>query len=89
MQKTTYCHYTIIKREPQNQYFDYFIDDLEKRYNLRVLLVNEYEEAPEILAELNQKIRNRRVFISGAFGSYEADIEQYSHDLAKSLAFSL
>lgn len=29
------------------------------------------------------------MFISGAFGSYEADIEQYSHDLAKSLAFSL
>ena len=87
--ESTNCHYTIIKREPKNQYFDYFIDDLEKRYNLRVLLVNEYEEVPEILAELNQKIRNRRVFISGAFGSYEADIEQYSHDLAKSLAFSL
>jgi len=87
--ESTNYHYTIIKREPKNQYFDYFIDDLEKRYNLRVLLVNEYEEVPEILAELNQKIRNRRVFISGAFGSYEADIEQYSHDLAKSLAFSL
>ena len=87
--ESTNCHYTIIKREPKNQYFDYFIDDLEKRYNLRVLLVNEYEEVPEILAELNQKIRNRRVFISGAFGSYEADIEQYSHDLAKSLTFSL
>ena len=83
------CHYTIIKRDSRNQYFDYFIDDLEKRYNLRVLLVDEYEEVPKILAELNQKIKNRRVFISGAFRSYEADIEQYSHDLAKSLSFSL
>lgn len=87
--ESTNCHYTIIKREPKNQYFDYFIDDLEKRYNLRVLLVDEYKEVPQILAELNQKIRNRRVFISGAFRSYEADIERYSHDLAKSLAFSL
>lgn len=83
------CHYTIIKREPDNQYFDYFIDDLEKRYNLRVLLVNEYKEVPIILAQLNQKIRNKRVFISGSFSSYESDIEQYSHDLSKELAFSL
>lgn len=87
--EATNCHYTIIKREPKNQYFNYFIDDLEKRYNLKVLLVNEYEEIPEILAELNQKIRNQRVFISGSFGSYETNIEQYSHALAKSLAFSL
>lgn len=87
--ESTNCHYTIIKRELKNQYFDYFIDDLEKRYNLRVLLVDEYEEIPEILSELNQKIRNRRVFISGAFRSYEADIEQYSHELAKTLTFSL
>ena len=87
--ESTNCHYTIIKRELKNQYFDYFIDDLEKRYNLRVLLVDEYEEIPEILAELNQKIRNRRVFISGAFRSYEADIEQYAHELAKTLTFSL
>ena len=87
--ESTNCHYTIIKREPQNQYFDYFIDDLEKRYNLRVLLVNKYEEVPKILAELNQKIRNRRVFISGAFSSYDSNIEQYSHDLSKALAFSL
>ena len=87
--ESTNCHYTIIKREPKNQYFDYFIDDLEKRYNLRVLLVNQYEEVPVILAELNQKIRNRRVFISGAFGSYETDIEQYSHALSKSLSFQL
>ena len=87
--ESTNCHYTIIKREPQNQYFDYFIDDLEKRYNLRVLLVNKYEEVPKILAELNQRIRNRRVFISGAFSSYDSNIEQYSHDLSKALAFSL
>lgn len=87
--ESTNCHYTIIKREPQNQYFDYFIDDLEKRYNLRILLVDRYEEVPLILAELNRKIRNQRVFISGAFGSYEADIEQYSHNLSRELAFSL
>ena len=61
--ESTNCHYTIIKREPKNQYFDYFIDDLEKRYNLRVLLVNEYKEVPEILAELNQKIQNIKYII--------------------------
>ena len=87
--ESTNCHYTIMKREPKNQYFDYFIEDLEKRYNLRVLLVDKYEEIPPILAALNQKIRNRRVFISGAFGSYDSEIEQYSHNLSRELAFSL
>lgn len=86
---TTTVHYTIMKNERKNQYFKYFVKDIEQRYRIRVLLVDEYSDIPKILSELNEKIRNRRVFISGAFNSFEAKIEEYSHRLSRYLASSL
>jgi hypothetical protein len=82
-------HYTILKKEKDNPYFEYFVEDLEKRYHIRALIVDEYHEIPLIIKELNEKIRNKRVFISGAFSSYSYDIEEYSHNLSKSLSASL
>lgn len=82
-------HYAIIRNDPSDPYFSYFIDDLEKRYHIRVLLVNEYEEIPKILAELNGRIRNKRIFISGSFSSFDAAIEEFSYALSKSLASAL
>lgn len=79
-------HYTIMKNDPKNPYFKHFVDDLEQRYHIRVLLVDEYNDIPSILCELNEKIRNKRIFISGAFSSFETDIEEYSHSLSKTLS---
>jgi len=79
-------HYTIMKNKINEPYFKHFVDDLEQRYHIRVLLVNEYTEIPYILSELNMKIRSKRVFISGAFSSFEKTIEEYSHNLSKSLS---
>lgn len=82
-------HYAIMKDNPHNPYFSYFVEDLEKRYHIRVLLVNKYEEIPCVLADLNHRIRNKRVFISGSFRSYDAGIEEFSHTFSKSLAYAL
>ena len=82
-------HYTILKKENDNPYFEYFVEDLEKRYHIRALIVDEYYEIPLVLKELNEKIRSKRVFISGAFSSYSYDIEEYSHNLSKNLSASL
>ena len=82
-------HYTIMKEDKCNPYFNYFIDDLERRYHIRVLLVNEYTDIFIILSELNRRIRNKRVFISGAFRSFDQKIEEYSHNLARSLTSHL
>ena len=81
-------HYTIMKNETENPYFKYFVDDLEKRYKIRVLLVNRYEDILNVLIELNTRIRNQKVFISGAFRSYEPEIEEYSHKLSYELTKS-
>lgn len=87
--KSTTYHYTIMKDDPNNPYFKYFVDDLEQRYHIRVLVVNEYTDIPAILNELNKSIRNKKVFISGAFSSYAKEIEEYSHNLSRQLTAEL
>lgn len=82
-------HYTIMKENKSNPYFSHFVDDLERRYHIRVLLVKEYVDIFLVLSELNKKIRNRRVFISGAFRSFEPNIEEYSHNLSRSITAHL
>lgn len=82
-------HYTIMKDDRCNPYFAYFIDDLERRYHIRVLLVNEYTDIFIVLCELNKRIRNKRVFISGAFRSFDQKIEEYSHNLSRSITSHL
>lgn len=82
-------HYTIMREDKCNPYFNYFIDDLERRYHIRVLLVNEYTDIFVVLSELNRQIRNKRVFISGAFRSFDQKIDEYSHNLARSLTSHL
>ena len=82
-------HYTIMKTDKCNPYFNHFIDDLERRYHIRVLLVDEYSDIFIILSELNKRIRNKRVFISGAFRSFEQKIEEYSHNLSRSVTSPL
>lgn len=82
-------HYTIMRENKSNPYFNYFIDDLERRYHIRVLLVNEYTDIFFVLSELNRRIRNKRVFISGAFRSFDQKIDEYSHNLARSLTSHL
>lgn len=86
---STNYHYTIMKNEPNNPYFNHFVKDLEMRYRIQVLLVNEYKEIPIILSELNNRIRARKVFISGAFGSFEKEIEEFSHELSRRLSAEL
>ena len=82
-------HYTIMKENNSDPYFSHFIYDLERRYHIRVLLVKEYTDILLILRELNNRIRNKKVFISGAFRSFDQKIEEYSHDLSRSITSHL
>lgn len=82
-------HYTIMKNKPSDPYFKYFIEDMEWRYHIRVLLVDDYCEIPTILEELNKKICSKRVFISGAYHSLTDEIDKFSHSLSQNLTASL
>ena len=82
-------HYTIMKNNADDPYFSHFVDDIEQRYHIRVLLVDKYEEVPSVLAEINERIRSKRVFFSGAFSSYKEKIEEYSHDFSRQVTAAL
>ncbi len=82
-------HYTILKNNPEDPYFKHFVEDMEQRYHIRVLLVENYSDIPIIMGELNERIRKKKVFISGAFSSIETKIENFSHELSRNLTSSL
>lgn len=87
--ETTTYHYTIMKNDKSNPYFIHFINDLESRYYIKVLLVDDYSDIPNIISEINKKIQAKKVFISGAFKSYEPSIENFSHELSQKLSEAL
>ena len=59
-------HYNIVKKE-DTPGFENFIRDLEDRYKIRTLLIDEYDEIPGILREINYITNKHNVFISGSY----------------------
>ncbi|MCM1222446.1 MAG: SIR2 family protein [Lachnospiraceae bacterium] len=82
-------HYTILRDEPKNPYFKYFVKDLESRYHIKTLLVDEYDDINPILKELNQKVTQKKVFISGSFDTLPEEENQFADQLCKELAFNI
>lgn len=81
-------HYTILKNENSSR-FHHFIDDLEKRYHIRTLLVNDYDEIPQILDDLNKKIQSKNIFISGVFQELPQDQDSFANKFCESLTTNL
>ena len=61
-------HYTILKRVDSHEFYS-FVDDLEKRYQIDVVLIDDYREIKEILMLINFYTHQRNVFISGSYYS--------------------
>lgn len=80
------------KAKAQHEYYrkrlDLRIDDL-KRYGIEAIMINEYSEITEILAELNRRVHLKDIFISGSADVYdplgESQIEQVCRLLGKRL----
>lgn len=74
-------HYAIMRKIKENDYaaradYEYakrkhelFINDL-KRYNIQVLLIDEYAEITVILNEISRRLNRNHVFISGSAAEY-------------------
>lgn len=86
---STGYHYAIIPDKPEDKTFKYFIKDIETRYRVHVLLAKSIEEVPHILADINKRIKEKKIFISGAFSSFESEIENFSHSFARCISESL
>ena len=77
-------HYTILKND-KSPYFQYFVDDLEKRYHIRTLIVEDFDRIPAILNAIGSKVRNRKIFISGSFDWLPKEKDIYADQLCKQL----
>lgn len=96
-QRTHYCFLRmVIKTEYESEAdFSYrkrkqelFVGDL-KRFNIKALLVSEYDEITHLLKQIEDAYKFKSVFISGAAHEYgkwtDKDAQQFVHRLAKQL----
>lgn len=81
-------HYAIFQKKDKQE-FGYFIDDLDKNYNIKVVLVNDYAEIPQILDKIFFKSIERNVFISGRLDDYDDKTEEFANNLLKNLSTDL
>ena len=74
--------------EYQCKRFSHWLDDL-RRYNIQPVLIERYDEVPEILTELNRRSHLRDVFISGSAADFAPFGQDKFHDLCRLLGFEL
>jgi len=93
-------HYAIMKNISQKEYefkadYEYdarkqllFIEDL-KRYNIQVMMIDDYSEITEILKTIEMCINQNNIFISGSaqgYGNWNInDATSFIHNLSKAL----
>lgn len=88
LETSSTSHYAIMKKK-ENVDFHYFIDDLEKRYKVNVLIIEEYEELNNILRDLNNEIKRKNIFFSGVFDRLPEDENIFADELCKKLTTNL
>lgn len=82
-------HYAFIFIDDNvNNEIEYKIEDLKKRYNIECIYVDK-ETIYEILEMLNKQVKEKKVFISGAYYNVEPDVDLYADKLSKSLVTHL
>lgn len=59
-------HYAIMKKSDETDFIN-FINDLETRYHIKTLLIDDYSEIKEVLKDINYYTNKYNVFISGSY----------------------
>ena len=93
-------HYCLLKAPKPDDYqdsedgdyqckrFSHWLVDLH-RYNIQPVLIDAYDEVPDILAELNRRSHLRDVFISGSAADFAPLGQDKFHELCRSLGAEL
>lgn len=79
-------HYAImlIDEKSATPRFEYFTDDLKKRYNVNCIFATK-ENIPKIISKLNRKICEDKIFISGAYDNVTNETDTFADVLSKEL----
>ncbi|MBE5954668.1 MAG: hypothetical protein E7257_11045 [Lachnospiraceae bacterium] len=72
-------HYAIMQKNDDPDFIS-FITDLETRYHIKTLLLDDYSELLDVLREINYYTNQYNVFISG---SYRGDDEKELREISK------
>lgn len=59
------------------------------RFNIETVLVADYSQIPEILEEINKRLRAKTIFIGGSAAEYGAWTQNQSYDMLRDLASAL
>lgn len=59
-------HYAIMKKNEDSDFIN-FIADLETRYHIKTLLIDDYDEIRDVLREINYYTNQYNVFVSGSY----------------------
>lgn len=81
-------HYVIFEKKSKKE-FEYFIDDLDRNYNVKVVLVDNYSEIPGILEKVFLKSIEKNIFISGRLDDLDSKTEELANKLLKNLSVQL
>lgn len=68
---------------------DLIIDDMRRRYNITVLLVDDYSEITEILRSIEKKLFRNNIFISGSAKEFGAFTETEAQEFITTLSSRL
>lgn len=85
--KNKKAFYTIMLEKPGDKNFELFINDLEKRYNIKVLLVKRPDEIKEVLSDIKEKIISKNIYISGSLDN--SSEEDQAYNISKALVEKL
>lgn len=88
LEESANYHFTILLRKDDKD-FDHFVKDLEARYHIRVLLINHYNELPDILCDLREAINKKNIFFSGVFERLPPSEDVFAETLCKKLTAAL
>lgn len=82
-------------KEPRNNHYDYakrrndlFLEDL-KRYRISALVIDDFSEITEILQEIERRLNQNNIFISGSAEEYGVFTKEEAENLIKLLSARL
>lgn len=84
-----HCHYAIMLVDDKvSSRTEYFFEDLHLRYKIKCLPLRK-EDIPTLISRLANKVREKKVFISGAFDTVPEEDNQFADKLSFELVHRL
>ena len=83
--KSANYHFAVLKRKDEAG-FNHFIKDLDERYHVRVLLIDDYDQLPDILQELKEAITKKNIFFSGVFERLSPAEDVFAESICRKLS---